>query len=244
MVIMHVVMLALLTLDAAPSSEKMRGSKLYDALYATGYHANLHTTRARDILPAVANLSSLLGVDSVLDVGCSHGFAVNWLWNHGFHASGVDVSSIAVAKAKAARGEPAEKCIAPCFAQGSATKLPWADGAFGAVMSTDVLEHLQADEVDTALKELTRVASKMMILKIAQRGDTLNQKQKGAMTAIGEAAAALPDDLHPMVRRPSWWIRRIEALSSFRKLKVLPTPAGRPWMCCTTVFVRPADVAS
>ena len=80
-----------------PGGKPMGGAALYDALYATGYHANLNTTRALHL-----NLSGALGVRSVLDVGCSHGYAVSWLWRHGIKASGLDVSSIAIAKAKAA----------------------------------------------------------------------------------------------------------------------------------------------
>ena len=57
----------------------------------------------------IKNLSGALGVRSVLDVGCSHGYAVSWLWRHGIKASGLDVSSIAISKAKAARGEEASR---------------------------------------------------------------------------------------------------------------------------------------
>ena len=127
---------------------------------------------------------------SVLDVGCSHGYAVSWLWRHGIKASGLDVSSIAISKAKAARGEEPSQCVPPCFAQGSATLLPWGDGAFDAIMSTDVLEHLEADEVTPALKELTRVAGKMLVLKIASRGDAVHSLQASKLAAHLQAAAA------------------------------------------------------
>ena len=214
------------------------------------------------ILPVIHNLSGALGVRSVLDVGCSHGYAVSWLWRHGIKASGLDVSSIAIAKAKAARGEEPSQCVPPCFAQGSATLLPWGDGAFDAIMSTDVLEHLEADEVTPALKELTRVAGKMLVLKIASRGDAVHSLQASKLAAHLQAAAAagggvvggddvavpagsvaagaavaLPRNLHPTVHRPEWWAAQIVQLG-FRQHSRIPHPPRRPWMCCTTVFVR------
>ena len=231
---------ALVVATPAAAGAAMTGAKLYDALYATGYHANLNTTRATQILPAIVNLSRTFGVRSVLDVGCSHGYAVSWLWRRGFLASGVDVSHIAVEKARRARGEPAGRCVPPCFAQGSAAQLPWANRSFDAVMSTDVLEHLEVGEVDAALGELTRVASKLMVLKIASRGDVLSGAQRKQLTAHqqrhgggggrdsgrgvggggegeGRASSQLPTNLHPVVRSPRWWTNRIEALSSFRR---------------------------
>ena len=87
---------------------ELRGAELYDALYSQrGYHSNLNTTRSKEIHPVVLNASAELGLHSFLDIGCSHGWIVQWLWQHGFRASGVDVSSVAIEMARKARGEPA-----------------------------------------------------------------------------------------------------------------------------------------
>ena len=121
----------------------LAGAELYDALYATGYHANGNTSRAHELIEylTTTNVSIVHGVTSVLDVGCSHGFAVEKLWSAGFVASGVDISSLAVAKAREFRGEPKDRCRTPCFAVGNASALPWERNAFDAIMSSDVLEH-------------------------------------------------------------------------------------------------------
>ena len=74
------------------------------------------------------------------------------------------------------------------FAQGSATLLPWGDGAFDAIMSTDVLEHLEADEVTPALKGSR--ASLALVLKIASRGDAVHSLQASKLAAHLQAAAA------------------------------------------------------
>ena len=83
---------------------ELRGKALYDLLYSVGYHSKSSTTRAQPLLSAIlitAKASSSLG--SVLDVGCSHGFAVKSLWEAGFRASGVDISHVAIAAARRAR---------------------------------------------------------------------------------------------------------------------------------------------
>ena len=54
-------------------------------------------------------------------------------------------------------GSNRSRCVPPCFQRAPATALPFADGSFDAVMSTDVLEHLAESEVDAAVGELTRV---------------------------------------------------------------------------------------
>ena len=129
-------------------------------------------------------------------------------------------------------------------------------------LPTDVLEHLEADEVTPALKELTRVAGKMLVLKIASRGDAVHSLQASKLAAHLQAAAAagggvvggddvavpagsvaagaavaLPRNLHPTVHRPEWWAAQIVQLG-FRQHSRIPHPPRRPWMCCTTVFVR------
>jgi hypothetical protein len=49
----------------------LAGAELYDALYATGYHANGNTSRAHELIEylTTTNVSIVHGVTSVLDVG-------------------------------------------------------------------------------------------------------------------------------------------------------------------------------
>ena len=237
-------------LAASSPPPVLRGAQLYDALYATGYHSSLNTTRAQEALQTLHSHAAAFGVRSVLDVGCSHGFAVQQLWSMGFIASGVDVSALAVAKAKRARGEPEGRCILPCFVRGSATQIPWPSGAFDAILSTDALEHVEKNDTIPAVIELSRVAGKMLVLKIAQRGDMVSagqhhawaQRQHQLVQTSSDPTAlpsgVLPRDLHPSTHGPMWWVERFEKLGGWQLHSVLPTPAHRPWMCCGFTLVR------
>ena len=81
-------------LAAIPSQPKLSGVALYDYLYATGYHNKTTGSRAIDLFPTLQNLTKSEGLASVLDIGCSHGYAVNWLWSLGVRAS-LRVSGVA-----------------------------------------------------------------------------------------------------------------------------------------------------
>jgi len=57
------------------------------------------------------------------------------------------------------------------FHQGSVLALPFPDGYFDTVLSTDCMEHLAPDDVPTALRELYRVSSRYVFLQIATTHD-------------------------------------------------------------------------
>ena len=66
----------------------------------------------------------------VLDVGCSNGRAVELLWQAGIRASGCDISSTVVAKARRLRLTGGQVCGGQqgeqeCFAVGRASRLPF-----------------------------------------------------------------------------------------------------------------------
>ena len=163
--------------------------ELYDHLYSEGYHNNSHITHSPPLLLTIRN--ALPAIRSVLDVGCSHGWAVEWLWRKGYEAAGVDVSTVAVALATKTRGRPGghqttrytgrggrcwnstssnapaiERRKPICFTVASATLLPFPSCSFDAIMSTDVLEHLEPGDVETAVRELSRVARRYLVLKV------------------------------------------------------------------------------
>ena len=218
----------------------LRGQELYDLLYSTGYHSNINSSRARELLSVIHAIiaQSSTGINSVLDVGCSHGFAVKALWDAGIRASGIDVSHAAIAAARKAREydrNPKPLCIHPCFQQASVAALPWSDQAFDAVMSSDVLEHLQLDEVDLAVSEIARVTRRFLILKVSNRGEG---KKGGLAQTRGRLNASLlqrlPSTLHSTVRHSDWWISKFER-HGFRMRSWVPT-AG--WGCCAFVMQR------
>lgn len=228
----------------------INASALYDALYNGGYHNDTNGSRAVDLLPFVVNIAKLVNASSVLDIGCSHGWAVNQLWTHGLRASGVDVSTVAVALAVKVRGEPAGSCVQPCFVKASATALPWANNSFDVVMSSDVLEHIETIDVPLAVRELSRVARKALVLKISRLHDKVDSIQRKAISeAVGEDIA-LPRDLHLTVQRPEFWIKAFQEIDpSWMMQANLAWPQRadnktqmyrprRPWMCCSFALVR------
>ncbi len=138
-------------------------SSLYEDLYRHGYHSDLKMTHARDVLRALKD-----GTPSVLDVGCSHGLAVQELWRRGIEANGVDISPTAVRLATKARSSESARCgDRPCFQVATATALPFPNKSFHTIMSTDVLEHIIPSDVEKAVSELVRVTQSQMWLKIA-----------------------------------------------------------------------------
>lgn len=239
--------------------ELVNASTLYDALYTGGYHSDVNASRAVDLLPFVVNIAKRYHASSVLDVGCSHGWAVHKLWHDGFHASGVDVSGVAVALAKRTRGEPANSCVGPCFVQASATTLPWANRSFDIVMSTDVLEHLGPTDVLLAVRELNRVATRALVLKISRAHDRLDGAQLASVTEQVGKDVALPKDLHTTVMRPEMWHRAFQAIDPSWTLQTNPVwmklnrkdpnhiqyyIPGRHWTCCSFALVRDTPPAA
>ena len=186
----------------------LSGQALYDKLYSTGYHQDLSLSHALYLSYDLHNMSNYQGyqISKVLDVGCSHGLGVKRLWELGFRASGVDLSAVAVGRARANRKPPrrrgqshseavAKWCVGTCFQQSSATSLPFANGAFDAALSTDVLEHLSPEDVPLAVRELTRVTRRLLFLKIAPRKEALGAelgRLRALQNASGEAARAAP----------------------------------------------------
>jgi len=86
----------------------------------------------------------------ILDLGCGDGVLTNYLNTKKSKAYGIDYSSEAINFAKE---KTASKNIN--FIQGSAYELPFSDNYFDAIVSSDVIEHL--DNVDKYLEEIKRV---------------------------------------------------------------------------------------
>jgi SAM-dependent methyltransferase len=93
-------------------------------------------------------------VGDVLDLGCfTGGRAVAWWERYEPRTmSGLDVSEIFIEAARSfskSRGVPAD------FRLGSGEKIPWPDASFDAILTFDVLEHVQS--VSDSLQECWRV---------------------------------------------------------------------------------------
>lgn len=149
---------------APPTTEPPRSlafySGVYNRLYRFGYHRKNDYSHARGIIARIAD--GRLPVKSVLDIGCSYGWAVAKLVEMGLRASGVDVAKPAVRRGVKAGLD---------LHLASATGLPFPDRSFDLVMSTDCFEHLRPEDVDAAVGEAWRVSARYLAFKINPRPD-------------------------------------------------------------------------
>jgi len=103
------------------------------------------------------------GGGRLLDVGCGRGGLVRTLLARGVDAQGVDVAQRVVDHANG---------FAPTrFCTASVLKLPYGDGEFETVVATSVLEHLSAEDVPRALREVARVSRRGVFLTVATAAD-------------------------------------------------------------------------
>ena len=99
------------------------------------------------------------GGRKLLDAGCGCGLLVRTLLRRGVDAYGMDVAR-----------QPLEDCNRQApgrFMAGSVLNLPYGDGSFETVISTDALEHLEEEDVPRALAELYRVSRRFVFLRVA-----------------------------------------------------------------------------
>jgi len=99
------------------------------------------------------------GRGSVLDVGCGMGLLVRTLVGRGIDAIGTDIALRVV--------EDGNQQMPGRFHAGSILSLPFPDGAFEIVCSTDCLEHLAEADVPQALHELYRVCRRFAFIRLA-----------------------------------------------------------------------------
>jgi SAM-dependent methyltransferase len=238
-VVLHTVanMLVLLAILGEP----LKGAELYETIYRLGYSSEGLMVHYNPILSELKRMVGRSGgVHSVLDVGCSHGGGVKALWKMGLNASGIDVSKTAVNMARERQGDNPQSCVGTCWQQAAATALPFSDSSFDAIVSTDVLEHLDPPDVDTAVAELARVAQKWMLLKISNRPE--NTRMQAAKAPFGNGTFAkearrqfrrdLPPQLHASVHGADWWIAKFKAVG-FVHHRTIHVPS---WACCAFVL--------
>ncbi|WP_404941856.1 methyltransferase domain-containing protein [Pseudomonas danubii] len=103
------------------------------------------------------------GIDSALDVGCGDGKLTSQLMDLGTATIvGLDSSEEALSR------------LPLQGVKGDAQQLPFADGAFDLVMSTDALEHMPDAEENAAWNELFRVAGKAVMVAVPFREELLD----------------------------------------------------------------------
>ena len=89
-------------------------------------------------------------------------------------------------------------------------------------------------DVDEAIGEIGRVASRFLVLKIAARHDSTPTYK----TMDKETRSQLPGDLHPVVQKMPWWHAKF-AKVGFKLHRTIPSRHW--WTCCSFVMERVSD---
>jgi ubiquinone/menaquinone biosynthesis C-methylase UbiE len=128
------------------------GEFYFDGPRSYGYGGYRYDGRWIPVAEDFVNHFSLKPGDRVLDIGCAKGFLVKDLLSvcPGLEAFGLDISEYALMKC--------EPEVVGRLHLGNATKLPFPDDSFAAVISLNTVHNLERGELITALKEIERVA--------------------------------------------------------------------------------------
>jgi SAM-dependent methyltransferase len=155
----------------------------YDNHPHDGYkpEAFRHYIRERALLGALQKLDFA----TVLDVGCSEGYFAKIVGERfGVEVWGVDLSTVALAKARDRYGLD--------VAAADVTRLPFADGSFDLVFSTEVIEYVLDPE--EMIAEMRRVArgTALVMTPVSQAGEEhepdYEVKVEGHVNDFDEAA--------------------------------------------------------
>jgi ubiquinone/menaquinone biosynthesis C-methylase UbiE len=137
---------------AVVAISKQYGEMYFDGPREYGYGGYRYDGRWIPVAQDFVNHFGLKPGDRVLDIGCAKGFLVKDLLSvcPGLEAFGLDISEYALMKC--------EPEVVGRLHLGDATKLPFPDNSFAAVISLNTVHNLERGELITALKEIERVA--------------------------------------------------------------------------------------
>jgi SAM-dependent methyltransferase len=141
----------------AKSAEIVAISREYGELYfdgprTYGYGGYRYDGRWIPVAEDIVSHFKLKPGDRILDVGCAKGFLVKDLLKvcPGLEAFGLDISEYALMKC--------EPEVIGRLHLGNATKLPFPDNSFNAVISLNTVHNLERSELIAALQEIERLA--------------------------------------------------------------------------------------
>ncbi|MDQ3699879.1 MAG: class I SAM-dependent methyltransferase [Chloroflexota bacterium] len=147
----------------------------------------------------------------VLDAGCGTGGNLTWLAGFG-SAYGVDLSPLAMGLCRR-RG-------LSTVAQGSVTRLPFAEGTFDLVTSFDVVYHLDVEDDVAALREMRRVLRPGGTIFV--RVPALDQLRSGHDAAVHTRQRYTARELRAKATRAGFTIER----ASYANSALLPLAAA------------------
>ena len=138
-------------------NKKTNLKELYDELYDNGYHSvEENMTHSRNLIRIINDI--IPKNKTILDVGCSHGYAVEDLQKKGYDTYGIDIAEKAI-EYSIQRGLINCKCC-------SADNIDFDDNIFDVILSTDTLEHIPIDNIDKVINEFNRVTNEKAIIFI------------------------------------------------------------------------------
>lgn len=116
---------------------------------------NWEALKAEDLREKATLIHSLIPVDvkTVLDVGCGNGAITNYLADY-YSVTGLDRSEKALEFVKT------NKILA------SADAIPSKDNVFDLVFSSELLEHLEEEVLQNAVKEIKRVSKSYILISV------------------------------------------------------------------------------
>jgi SAM-dependent methyltransferase len=128
------------------------GELYFDGPRTYGYGGYRYDGRWIPVAEDIVGHFGLKPGDRILDVGCAKGFLVKDLLKAcpGLEAFGLDISEYALIKC--------EPEVVGRLHLGNATRLPFPDNSFQAVISLNTVHNLERPELITALREIERLA--------------------------------------------------------------------------------------
>ncbi len=156
----------------------------------------MNPTRTTYFLDVLRQHNLEPGQCRILEVGCGGGLVSEELARAGYHVTGLDLSlpSLHVAHLHALKVATDLKGKTINYVCGRAESLPFPDGAFEVVVSSDFLEHV-GPELDKVLAEMARVLKPNGLLLY----DTINRTFLSRLIVIWGArllAKRLPPNVH------------------------------------------------
>lgn len=151
---------------------------------------------------------------AVLDLGCAGGFMAEALDDRGARVTGIDPAARAIAAAQAHAAATARPIR---YDVGRGEALPYADGAFDAVVCVDVLEHVA--DLDRVCAEVARVLRPGGLFLF----DTINRNplaRFAVITMAEDVLGLLPKGTHD----PAKFIRPAELRAALAGAGLAPGP--------------------
>jgi SAM-dependent methyltransferase len=145
------------------------GREYFDGDRSQGYGGYHYDGRWVAVASRMRDFYGLRAGDRVLDDGCAKGFLLHDLKQvvPGIEVVGVDISPYAIAHAM--------PDVRPYLVVAAATKLPFPDRSFDAVIAINTIHNLERDDCREALREIERVSRRF---KYIQVDSWLNPEQK------------------------------------------------------------------